>query len=72
MHIVISTLVGAELELHQTGEIDIIEGVHDNVHNQVTWHTLPGCVLEDTGNFTGTLVVSIDHPGQRGLWLSCM
>ena len=26
----------------QTGEIDIIEGVHDNQHNQVTWHTKPG------------------------------
>lgn len=25
----------------QTGEIDIIEGVHDNAHNQVTWHTGP-------------------------------
>ena len=25
----------------QTGEIDIIEGVHDNEHNQVTWHTGP-------------------------------
>jgi hypothetical protein len=28
--------------LLQTGEIDIIEGVHDNEHNQVTWHTNPG------------------------------
>jgi hypothetical protein len=26
----------------QNGEIDIIEGVHDNEHNQVTWHTGPG------------------------------
>ncbi|KIY52758.1 glycoside hydrolase family 16 protein [Fistulina hepatica ATCC 64428] len=25
-----------------TGEIDIIEGVHDNEHNQVTWHTGSG------------------------------
>ncbi|EIW86684.1 glycoside hydrolase family 16 protein [Coniophora puteana RWD-64-598 SS2] len=25
-----------------TGEIDIIEGVHANEHNQVTWHTAPG------------------------------
>ncbi|KAI9508757.1 glycoside hydrolase family 16 protein [Russula earlei] len=24
------------------GEIDIIEGVHDNEHNQVTWHTSAG------------------------------
>lgn len=52
------------LELHywhtvQGGEIDILEGVHDNVHNQVTWHTLPGCELVDTGNFTGSLVVGV-------------
>jgi hypothetical protein len=26
----------------QAGEIDIIEGVHANEHNQVTWHTAPG------------------------------
>lgn len=30
----------------QTGEIDIIEGVHDNAHNQVTWHTGPGRFLD--------------------------
>ncbi|KZT44362.1 hypothetical protein SISSUDRAFT_7203 [Sistotremastrum suecicum HHB10207 ss-3] len=36
------------------GEIDIIEGVHDNTHNQVTWHTNPGCSLTNTGNYTGT------------------
>ncbi|KAG6381199.1 ribosomal L15-domain-containing protein [Boletus reticuloceps] len=54
------------------GEIDIIEGVHDNEHNQVTWHTAPGmankkkgfifinlhegCNLTTTTNFTGTVV----------------
>lgn len=38
------------------GEIDIIEGVHDNEHNQVTWHTEPGCNLTATTNFTGTIV----------------
>lgn len=47
-------------EYNQGGEIDIIEGVHDNVHNQVTWHTGPGCNLLDTGNFTGSLVVRIN------------
>lgn len=37
------------------GEIDVLEGVHDNEHNQVTWHTAPGCNLTPNGNFTGTL-----------------
>jgi hypothetical protein len=40
------------------GEIDIIEGVHDNQHNQVTWHTAPGCILNPTGNFTGSAVLN--------------
>jgi hypothetical protein len=39
-------------------EIDILEGVHDNEHNQVTWHTGPGCNLTPNDNFTGTVVVS--------------
>ncbi|KAE9411131.1 hypothetical protein BT96DRAFT_969316 [Gymnopus androsaceus JB14] len=39
-----------------TGEIDIIEGVHDNEHNQVTWHTGPNCTLTPESNFTGTIV----------------
>ncbi|KIK43528.1 glycoside hydrolase family 16 protein [Suillus luteus UH-Slu-Lm8-n1] len=39
-----------------TGEIDIIEGVHDNQHNQVTWHTAPGCNLTQNTSFTGTIV----------------
>jgi len=41
-----------------TGEIDIIEGVHDNEHNQVTWHTNAGCNLTPPVNnsFTGTIV----------------
>lgn len=39
-----------------TGEIDIIEGVHDNEYNQVTWHTAPGCNLTQNTNFTGTIV----------------
>ncbi|TCD71508.1 hypothetical protein EIP91_008889 [Steccherinum ochraceum] len=38
------------------GEIDIIEGVHDNEHNQVTWHTGPNCTLTPNASFTGSLV----------------
>ncbi|THU98358.1 hypothetical protein K435DRAFT_661045 [Dendrothele bispora CBS 962.96] len=41
-----------------TGEIDILEGVHDNEHNQVTWHTGPDCFLTPESNFTGAVVQS--------------
>ena len=40
------------------GEIDIIEGVHDNIHNQVAFHTPPGCVYTPSDNYTGTPKVS--------------
>ncbi|KXN90001.1 putative glycosidase C21B10.07 [Leucoagaricus sp. SymC.cos] len=39
-----------------TGEVDIIEGVHDNEHNQVAFHTAPGCLLNPNATFTGTVV----------------
>ncbi|KAL0951158.1 hypothetical protein HGRIS_007890 [Hohenbuehelia grisea] len=39
------------------GEIDIFEGVHDNQHNQVTWHTSPGCHLTPNATFTGSPVI---------------
>ncbi|KAJ7169874.1 glycoside hydrolase family 16 protein [Mycena filopes] len=45
-----------------TGEIDIIEGVHDNEHNQVTWHTGPGCSLTLESNYTGTVVEQNNVP----------
>ncbi|KAK2461896.1 hypothetical protein APHAL10511_006359 [Amanita phalloides] len=42
-----------------TGEIDIIEGVHDNEHNQVTWHTTSGCYLTTPPQeYTGTIVAT--------------
>ncbi|KZP31323.1 glycoside hydrolase family 16 protein [Athelia psychrophila] len=45
------------------GEIDVLEGVHDNEHNQVTWHTGPGCSLTAGDNFTGTVVGELDCDG---------
>ncbi|KAG1757546.1 glycoside hydrolase family 16 protein [Suillus lakei] len=48
------TLGGGEWPYN--GEIDIIEGVHANEHNQVTWHTAPGCNLTQNTNFTGAIV----------------
>ena len=45
--------------LLQNGEIDIIEGVHDNQHNQVAWHTSPGCTLDTSAKFTGNITVSL-------------
>lgn len=45
-----------------TGEIDIIEGVHDNEHNQVAWHSGPNCSLTPTSNFTGSLVYTNGQP----------
>ncbi|KAF8591831.1 glycoside hydrolase family 16 protein [Ramaria rubella] len=36
------------------GEIDVFEGVHDDTHNQITWHTADGCNLTVPGNFSGT------------------
>jgi len=52
--------LGANVTWPDAGEIDIIEGVHDNVHNQVTWHTLEGCNLTTPGNFTGSPVGQTD------------
>ncbi|GBE77909.1 glycoside hydrolase family 16 protein [Sparassis latifolia] len=44
------------------GEIDILEGVHDNEHNQVTWHTGPNCNLTQSANYTGTIVETNGNP----------
>ena len=57
----------------QYGEVDIIEGVHDNEHNQVAYHTAPStsekvqaeppfdpvldCLLDPNVNVTGTILV---------------
>ena len=39
----------------QTGEIDIIEGVPDQEHNQVTWHTGPSKL----GSFISSLLLPL-------------
>jgi len=41
----------------KNGEIDILEGVHDNQYNQIAWHTNPGCVLDSNVTFSGTIPV---------------
>ncbi|KAF9533566.1 family 16 glycosyl hydrolase [Crepidotus variabilis] len=38
------------------GEIDVLEGVHDNQHNQITWHTANGCFLDPNATYTGMIV----------------
>ncbi|KAF9645871.1 hypothetical protein BDM02DRAFT_3172556 [Thelephora ganbajun] len=38
------------------GEVDIIEGVHDNSHNQVAFHTKTGCYLDSSVNITGSIL----------------
>jgi len=38
------------------GEVDIIEGVHDNSHNQVAFHTKAGCYYDPSVNITGSIV----------------
>ncbi|GES60321.1 endo-1,3(4)-beta-glucanase [Aspergillus terreus] len=48
------------------GEIDIIEGVHDQTHNAMTGHTTDGCSINGSG-FSGTLTTSncyASAPGQ--------
>ncbi|KAJ6511907.1 glycoside hydrolase family 16 protein [Mycena vitilis] len=44
------------------GQVCLFEGVHDNEHNQVTWHTGPGCLLTLESNYTGTVVESNNAP----------
>lgn len=54
----------------QGGEIDVLEGVHDNEHNQVSWHTGPGCDITPNQNFTGTtvsLTYLLHRPQPHGL-----
>ncbi|KAJ3504035.1 hypothetical protein NMY22_g18053 [Coprinellus aureogranulatus] len=50
------------------GEIDILEGVHDNEHNQITWHTNEGCYLDDEGDFGSG---ELEHPNRTERGISC-
>ncbi|KAL9043785.1 MAG: hypothetical protein Q9214_003038 [Letrouitia sp. 1 TL-2023] len=50
----------------QNGEIDILEGANDQVNNQITLHTAPGCSIDNQG-FSGQLVTpncDVNAPGQ--------
>ncbi|KIM34118.1 glycoside hydrolase family 16 protein [Serendipita vermifera MAFF 305830] len=40
------------------GEIDVIEGVHDNTVNQVTLHTSSGCMLDTTKSLVGGSILA--------------
>ncbi|KAH8822827.1 glycoside hydrolase family 16 protein [Flagelloscypha sp. PMI_526] len=42
------------------GEIDIIEGVHDQEHNQVAFHTSPDCFMDKNVTVNGNILT---HPG---------
>jgi len=53
------------------GEIDILEGVHNNQNNQITWHTGPGCNLTANDNFTGTVVGTLDCDVTSGSNAGC-
>lgn len=50
------------------GEIDILEGVHNNQHDQVTWHTAPGCNLTDAAPapFSGTAISTNCYANEVG------
>ncbi|GAA6018556.1 hypothetical protein JCM11491_006444 [Sporobolomyces phaffii] len=40
------------------GEIDLIEGVHDSVQNQMTLHTAPGCTLTTPMQASGAILAT--------------
>jgi hypothetical protein len=51
----------------QDGEIDIIEGVNEQSNNQMTLHTNSGCTVDNSTDFTGSLVTTdcnVDSVGQ--------
>ncbi|KAF8203636.1 glycoside hydrolase family 16 protein [Pholiota molesta] len=50
------------------GEIDIIEGVHDNEHNQVAFHTADGCHLNSSTDITGTIQLTSTGKNQTNCY----
>lgn len=38
------------------GEIDIVEGVHNQAQNQISLHTAPGCTMSSSSGFAGNIV----------------
>ncbi|KAL9073446.1 MAG: hypothetical protein Q9157_004737 [Trypethelium eluteriae] len=60
-------LLGYPAEWPAAGEVDIIEGVNNQVGNDMTLHTSAGCNLTNNGDFTADLVQSkIDCNGGDG------
>jgi hypothetical protein len=52
----------------ELGELDIIEGVNSETHNNIALHTLEGCTINDGGDFTGwidTYDCYVDAPNQH-------
>ena len=45
--------------IFQGGEIDILEGVHDNQHNQIAWHTSPGKLTFTSFFFSSHLDIKV-------------
>ncbi|EER38867.1 mixed-linked glucanase [Histoplasma capsulatum H143] len=49
------------------GEIDIIEGVHEQTSNLMAMHTKPGCRITNSGDFAGDILTpdcDVHAPGQ--------
>ncbi|KAI9710270.1 MAG: hypothetical protein M1820_002764 [Bogoriella megaspora] len=48
-------LLGSAATWPAAGEVDIIEGVNNQIGNDMTLHTSPGCKIENNGLFNGIL-----------------
>ncbi|PSK42536.1 hypothetical protein B9Z65_4450 [Elsinoe australis] len=50
------------------GEIDIIEGVHNQAHNAMTLHTSNGCSINPNNVMTGSIVTNNCYVNAPGQW----